>query len=600
MSIPQLSQDMIRRYASSQSWQRGEAYYHDGAVRRVVQRGNLLAAEVEGNDIRPYQVSISFDGKELGAVYCSCPYDYEGCCKHIVATLLVCLHDPARIELRPSLEEILDRLNEVQTQALIQELVADKPELINEIEHFAERVAPPVVLDSSPETKHQKQITVDANRIRSQVAYILRDSVRHYEYGGEEDIATEEIINLIQEAEMYCLRDEPWNALAMLTAITEACVENWDIVYDYGVDNDEVASELNTIWCETILSADLSEVEKVELQGNLKYWHDEWSNYFELAHPQGSATRTAALEQGWDYPPLKKVLEGNITSRGAWEEEAPTYADDLAVIRLKILARQERFQEYLYLAEAEGQVTKHLTMLVKLGRVAEAMKAAKIEMVSMEQALALSQALVNEQNAQPEALEIAQKGLNLSGKCQYDLGNWTSTIALELDDLVTSTKSKVKAFHAQPNFADYRQIEKLAAENWSPIKEELLASLATNTYWDMDKAKVDIYLHEGLIEQAIAVVDKLYYDYHGLIQRVMDEALKVNPDWVISNACRRAESIMDAGKAKSYEEAVEWLKKARNAYLASNRKQDWLDYRTKLMTVHTRKRKLMGLMESLV
>ena len=272
----------------------------------------------------------------------------------------------------------------------------------------------------------------------------------------------------------------------------------------------------------------------------------------------------------------------------------------MAVIRLQILARQERFEEYLYLAEAEGQVTKHLTMLVRLDRVMEAMKAAEIEMATMEQALALSQALVNEQNAQPEALAIAQRGLNLPGKCQYDLATWTSEIALELDDLVTATKAKVKAFQAQPSFADYRQVEKLAAENWSNIKEELLASLATSTSWGVDKAKVDIYLHEGLIERAISVVDKLYYDYHGLIQRVMDAALEVNPDWVISNACRRAESIMDAGKAKYYEEAVEWLKKARNAYLASDRKQEWSDYRTKLMNVHTRKRKLMGLMKSLL
>ena len=592
MSIPQLSQDMIRRYASSQSWQRGEAYYHDGYVRRVFQRGNSLSAEVEGNDIRPYQVRISFDGEELGAVYCSCPYDYGGCCKHIVATLLVCLREPARIELRPSLEEILDRLNEVQTQALIQELVADKPELINDIEYFAERVAPPVVLDSSPETKPQRQITVDANRIRSQVVYILRDSVRHYEYGGEEDIATEEISSLIQEAKMYGLRGDTGNALAMLTAITEACVENWDIIDEYGVDNYEVAGELNTVWCETILSTDLSETEKVELQKNLEYWRDEWGDYFELA--------IAALEQGWDYPPLKNVLEGNITSLGVWSGEAPYYADDLAVIRLQILERQERFEEYLYLAEAEGQVTKHLTMLVRLDRVTEAMKAAEIEMATMEQALALSQALVNEQNAQPEALEIAQRGLNLPGKCQYDLATWTSEIALELDDLVTATKAKVKAFQAQPSFADYRQVEKLAAENWSNIKEELLASLATSTYWGVEKAKVDIYLHEGLIDKAISVVDKLYDDYHGLIQRVMDAALEVNPDWVIGNACRRAESIMDAGKAKYYEEAVGWLKKARNAYLASDRKQEWSDYRTKLMIVHTRKRKLMGLMKSLL
>ncbi len=592
MSIPQLSQEMIRRYASGQSWQRGEAYYYDGYVRRVIQRGNSINAEVEGSDIRPYQVSISFDGEELGAVYCSCPYDYGGCCKHIVATLLVCLREPARIELRPTLEEILDRLNEVQTQSLIQELVADKPELINDIEYFAERVAPPVVTDSSQETKPQRPITVDANRIRSKVIYILRDSVRHYEYGGEEDIATEEISSLIQEAKMYNLRGDAGNAIAMLTAITEACVENWDLVDEYGVDNYEVASELSTVWCETILSTDLTEAEKVELRGNLEYWRDGWGDYFELA--------LAALEQGWEYPPLKQVLEGNITSLGAWEGEAPYYADELAVIRLQILARQERFAEYLYLAEAEGQVTKHLTMLVRLERVAEAMKAAEREMATMEQALALSQALVKEQNAQPEALEIAKRGLNLPGKCQYDLATWTSDIALELDDRATATKAKVKAFEAQPSFADYRQVEKLAEENWSNIKEQLLASLTTSTYWGVEKAKVDIYLYEGFIDKAIAVVDKLYYDYHGLIQRVMDAAIETNPDWVISNACRRAESIMDAGKAKYYEEAVDWLKKARNAYLASDRKQEWADYRTKLMIVHTRKRKLMGLMKSLV
>lgn len=591
MSIPQLSQEMIRRYASGQSWQRGEAYYHDGYVRRVIQRGSAIAAEVEGNDIRPYRVNLSFDNGELDTAYCSCPYDYGGCCKHIVATLLVCLREPERIELRPGLEEILDRLNEVQTQALIQELVANKPELIDDLEHFAERVAPPVVIDSSPDTKPQQQITVDANRIRSQVRYILRDCVSHFEYGGEEDIATEEISSLIQEAQMYTQRGETGNAVAMLTAITEACIENWDLVDDYGVEYCEVAEELNTVWCETILSTDLTEAERVELQSNLEYWRDGWGDYFDLA--------LAALEQGWDYPPLKQVLEGNITSLGAWSGEAPYYADDLALIRLQILARQERFEEYLYLAEAEGQVTLHLTMLVRLDRVAEAMKAAEREMATMEQALALSQALVKEQNAQPEALEIAKRGLTLPGQCQYDLATWTSEIALELDERATATQAKVEAFKAQPSFADYRQLEELAAENWSNIKEELLASLATSTSWGAEKAKVDIYLHEGLIDKAIAVVDRLYYDYHGLIQRVMDAAIETNPDWVISNACRRAESIMDAGKAKYYEEAVEWLKKARNAYLASDRKQEWSDYRTKLMMVHTRKRKLMGLMKSL-
>ncbi|ELS05624.1 hypothetical protein Xen7305DRAFT_00053720 [Xenococcus sp. PCC 7305] len=79
----------------------------------------------------------------------------------------------------------------------------------------------------------------------------------------------------------------------------------------------------------------------------------------------------------------------------------------------------------------------------------------------------------------------------------------------------------------------------------------------------------------------------------------MDAAIAVNPDWVIGNSCRRAESIMDAGKAKYYDEAISWLEKARNAYIASERQREWSDYRTKLITVHSRKRKLIGLMKSL-
>ena len=82
----------------------------------------------------------------------------------------------------------------------------------------------------SDESKPQRYISVDANKIRSQVRYILRDAVRHYEYGGEEDIATEEISSLIQDAQMYTQQGDTWNAIAMLTAITEACVENWDEV----------------------------------------------------------------------------------------------------------------------------------------------------------------------------------------------------------------------------------------------------------------------------------------------------------------------------------------------------------------------------------
>jgi len=264
---------------------------------------------------------------------------------------------------------------------------------------------------------------------------------------------------------------EAWHCvIAMLEAITNSCIENWDLVDDYGVEPYEVAIALNTVWCETILSRDIPEAEKVDLGVSLEFWNNEWSGYFSAA--------IAALKQGWDDPELTQILAGNISDYIAAEKEEPYYDDNLTSIRLQILEREKRFTEYLHLAEAKGQVTKYLIMLVRLERVAEAMAKSQSQMQTMKQALAFSKVLVSEQNAQSEALEVANKGLNLPGSCQYELASWASEIALGLDDLVAVKNAKIKAFQAKPNFDDYKAIEKLATEDWSTIQEELLVELA--------------------------------------------------------------------------------------------------------------------------
>ncbi|MEL6928336.1 MAG: SWIM zinc finger family protein [Cyanobacteria bacterium J06600_6] len=587
MVISQLSQEMIREYASTKSWHKGEAYYHDGSVRQVSQRGQSLIAEVLGS--RPYRVVIDFNSQGLQSANCNCPYDWGGYCKHIVASLLFCLREPENIQVRSSLEDILDRLNEVQTQSLIQQLVEKQPKLLDDIERIANRLTPAVVAQASAD-RSESNVTINVSAIKSQVRNILQDSVRHYEWGGEEDIASEEICSLIQDAQMFTQQGDYDNAIAMLTAITESCVENWDVIDDYGVDNCEVAIDLSEIWCETILSADLDQADQTDLEVNLEFWRNAWGEYFDLP--------IKALEQGWDDPALKQVLAGNITSSGVWSGEVPDYADDLACIRLQILERQSRFTEYLYLAEAEGQVTKHLNMLVRLDRVTEAMQAAQRSLSTNEEALAFSQCLVNEQNVQIEALAIAKQGLELPGMRRYDLANWTHELALELDDLATATIAKIKAFKANPNLTDYLRIAQLAPDDWLNTKQELLTVLAKDDSWHTAKAKINIYLHESMIDQAIFIVDDLGYYSGRLVAKVMDAAIQTHPDWVITSACSRAEEIINAGKAKYYEEAVEWLQKVRAAYLASDRETVWSSYRAKLVEVHGRKRKLMGLMTS--
>ena len=111
------------------------------------------------------------------------------------------------------------------------------------------------------------------------------------------------------------------------------------------------------------------------------------------------------------------------------------------------------------------------------------------------------------------------------------------------------------------------------------------------------QAQVDIFLHEGLVDDAITAVEKgASYD---LLERVMDAAAEHRPDWVIQAARRQAERIMDAGQSKYYHHAVDWLEKAGTAYRAAGREADWQTYLSEIRTRHGRKYKLMGMLEGL-
>lgn len=587
MSIPQLSETIIQSHANPKSFARGKAYYYDGAVLSLTQRGQSLQAAVEGSESHPYHVTIQFEGDEITSAECTCPYDFDGWCKHIVATLLTCLRQPAKIEERPTLEELLDHLNEAQTQRLLLELAAEHPELIDEIERFVHRFAPSIIQSqTSPAPRH----TIDTAFYRSQVRQILRDAVRTLEEGWEDEAGLEDLYGLIDEARELLEQEDGYNAIAILKAITQACVENWDVVKEYGIDNDEVSETLNVIWTEAMLTTEFTPAEKVDLETALESWQDEWG--------ADLAMSLEALRQGWDYPPLQQVLKGESIPLGIWGGEAPYYAGNLASIRLKNLNRQKRYQEYLYLAEAEGQTEQFLIMLARLDRIDAAMEAADKQLTSMEQALALSEVLLG-QGAVSEALQIAQRGLLLPGKCQYKLAVWTSELAEEAEAEDIALAARIKAFQAKPSFTDYRKIETLAGEDWEILKEDLLEYLRGYRGWGLgiDEAKVNIFLHEELVDDAINVVNDIRYYQSDLVHKVMEAAISKRPDWVIENAQRRAESIIDAKKAESYHQAVEWLRKAREAYYEAGQQASWSTYRTKLMETHARKHKLMGMLK---
>jgi len=79
----------------------------------------------------------------------------------------------------------------------------------------------------------------------------------------------------------------------------------------------------------------------------------------------------------------------------------------------------------------------------------------------------------------------------------------------------------------------------------------------------------------------------------------MNAAITTRPDWVIQSAKAQAERIMNAGDAKHYDAAVNWLRRARDASRAASMQADWQGYLASVKNTHGRKYKLMALIQGL-
>ena len=97
MQLPQLTPHHIRCRCTEQSFQRGLEYFHDSAIGNPVLQDWTLAATCQGSTPKPYRTAVELMPTEIVSTRCSCPYDGDGDCKHIVALLLTYIEAPETI-----------------------------------------------------------------------------------------------------------------------------------------------------------------------------------------------------------------------------------------------------------------------------------------------------------------------------------------------------------------------------------------------------------------------------------------------------------------------------------------------------------------------
>lgn len=135
MSLP-ISEADIQEYTGGGSFERGQQYLADGAVRSLERTGkNRLKARVQGSDVHPYLVSIQFDADRITRAECSCPYHGGTWCKHIVAVLLRSLQDDTIPRAEPAaVNDLVEDLNRADLIGLLERLAEQNPNLLEQIE----------------------------------------------------------------------------------------------------------------------------------------------------------------------------------------------------------------------------------------------------------------------------------------------------------------------------------------------------------------------------------------------------------------------------------------------------------------------------------
>jgi len=124
-----LNIEEIKKLCSTKIYKRGLEYFHDKRVLKPILDGDVLRAQVEGNDFHPYLVEIKNKNGNIIS-NCTCPFDFENFCKHSIALLISWIYKKEHFFDNDFFLDSLYRKNKQELLELIQNLVRSNPWLI--------------------------------------------------------------------------------------------------------------------------------------------------------------------------------------------------------------------------------------------------------------------------------------------------------------------------------------------------------------------------------------------------------------------------------------------------------------------------------------
>ena len=216
MPLPEITEDIIRNLANETSLNKGYRYFHGGAVVKVWIEKDSYKAHVDGSEL--YTVTISGD---KGAIQtdCTCPYDWGGACKHVVAALLAICHDKKIRNYNKDVKDIkalIEKTDSGRLKEFLFRILSGDAALLEDFRIFARGKEE---TGDTPE-KYKKEILSQLNKLKG---------VEYY-YDDHDDLYEHPISDIVDEytetAKKYTAQENYKEAIKIYQGICDACIEN--------------------------------------------------------------------------------------------------------------------------------------------------------------------------------------------------------------------------------------------------------------------------------------------------------------------------------------------------------------------------------------
>ncbi len=381
-----LTEELIHEQANDRSYERGREYYFAGAIYspawQTTPGGIALTSKCSGSG-DDYSLRVELDENGIISTSCTCPYDLDGDCKHIVALLLKYLNQPEKFSEQKSVADLLSSLDKEALIAIITRLVKHNPDLYDELE----LAIPAVKVAAQPKTTvkvaatEKRQTDVSEPMYRKLVQKIFKQN-RHHDYYDDDESAPAYLGDLeetLQTARQALDAGDAEGAFIILRVLFEETVDEYDADMDYDGEVAGFIQDLGMPLAEAILSVELDAQERTELQKSLRETYDKMADEIESSELD---VIFSALQYGWNGTPASEAQVEQDEDEAEYDEDEDENEDiwmafnALQQARLNVLERQGRIDEFLQLAQT-ADTHRYVLKLLQLGRMDEAITASQ-------------------------------------------------------------------------------------------------------------------------------------------------------------------------------------------------------------------------------